>query len=145
MRQAPAVRVALRQGGGWGAVQAALYAAAAAVFVAWCALRIDIGATPAAIGACCAAALAATAAVLLLPAGPAILNWSGSQWSLERGGVDIEIARADVMLDLGAILLLRLRATGSSGRDGIWLAVTQRQAGASFALLCTALYAARPV
>ena len=81
-------------------------------------------------------------ALRLLSKGTVNLNWSGAAWSIDLGGGSVDLQRVDIMLDLGAVLLLRLLPP--EGR-AIWLPVRQRDAGAAFSLLCAALYASRPL
>ena len=145
MRAAPAVRVRCEVGGAWRLLQAGLYGVAMASLAAWGAQRADVSAPSVMLWAAAAALVASTIAMRFLCCGTASLNWSGAAWLIDLGGPagDVELQRVDIMLDLGAALLLRL--SSSKIRRAVWLPVHQRDAGASYPLLCAALYASRPV
>ena len=141
MRTAPAVRVVCDLGGAWRWLQALLYGVASAALAAWCALRFN-AAMPVVIFVAALVAIAAfVLGMCLLSKGTATLNWSGAAWSLDVGNGAVDLQRVDIMLDLGAALLLRLLpATGRA----YWMPVRRRESGAAFPLLCAALYASWP-
>ena len=149
MRLAPAVSVTASNAGVWRGLQVLLPAASAGVGVAWAALHL--GASPvAALGwAACSAMAAAALVWRWLPAQPVHLRWTGSAWQVTPGGSDtfIDLQSAEVAIDFGTLLLLRLRpasaATGLTGSGTrLWIAVTRLEAGPDFRALCVALYAA---
>ena len=71
------------------------------------------------------------------------LSWRDGRWAWHEAGspAPVEVA-ADLMLDLGVALLLRLRGAVPGGRAR-WVAVSSASAGASFRPLCTAAHAGR--
>lgn len=109
-----------------------LGALAGAVFASWAALRL--GAAPGvAAGLGAASALAAGAAAWLQARPrPMELRWNGEQWSADGASGALE-----VMLDLGAWLLLRI--TPESGRPR-WLPLALAEAGPVAHALRAALY-----
>ena len=146
MRTAPAVRVVCAAGSGWPLLQMALYALAAAAFATWCAQRAGLSTNGVALTAVVAATAGATLAKPWLKSGHLTLNWSGAAWTVDLGDVAgaLELERVDVMLDLGAVLLLRAKVADASHRRALWLPLLERDAGADFPLLCAALYASQP-
>ena len=136
MRQARAVSVRCPGRGPWLLVQAGLFALAATVAAAWVLAWWAPSAVPLAL------AFGAGGAAWGLRAGhrpDALLQWTGSAW---RFG-DEPMRAAEVMLDLGAAVLLRLRPA-SAKRRAEWVLVTAAQAGAEFRPLCAALHGGRP-
>lgn len=111
--------------GAWRALHALLPALAGAALAGWAVLP------PAAVAA--AAALAGLAGWALQPASPFSLRWDGEHWQVDGlpGG-------ADVMIDLGAWMLLRHRASAGGVR---WLALSRADAGPAWPALRAALYA----
>jgi len=134
MRAAPPVSVHARGGSGWRALRALAPTLAAAVCSAWALQWAGLG-DAAAVGI----AAAAGAAVALLAwhatdGRASTLAWDGAQWSVD--GVP---GRLDLMIELPAWLLVRLRpAAGGAAR---WVAVTAAEAGAAETLLRAALHA----
>ena len=140
MRHAPAVRVPCVAGALWRYLPMALHCLTAAAMVLWC-LRM-LGATPLWSGLAAgtvAAAVAVWFARALKPT-PTILQWDGTSWSLLGRDTEqpIALSRVDVMMDLGAWLLLR---TLDAERGVRWLPVHRRDAPADFRALCRAAYA----
>ena len=123
-------------------IQATLYGLALAALAAWVAWRVNATAPVAALVAAVAAIAGFSVAMRVLSQGAANLNWSGTAWSIDLGRGNVDLQRVDIMLDLGTALLLRL--SPAKGR-ALWLPVRRRDAGATFPLLCAALYATRPL
>jgi hypothetical protein len=73
---------------------------------------------------------------------PVHLRWTGASWQMSTGsgGGFIDLRSAEVAVDAGALLVLRLRP--ASGSAAAWIAVTRTEAGPDFRALCVALYAA---
>lgn len=133
MRHPPPVAVTCSGGAPWRAVQALLAAIAAAAVVAWASAWLADGRPSAA-----AALLAALAAGLpiwrLAAPRPVALRWDGAEWSADGAPCAAEVA-----IDLGRWLLLRLTPTPGRSR---WLALDAREAGPRLHLLRAALYCA---
>jgi len=135
MRTAPPVSVAVASGGGWRLALAGLVAVCAGACTAWLLAHVQL---PHALSATVAAsALAGAAAWRLLPPKEGLLAWDGSQWSLGPVSGPLQ-----VMVDLGAWMLLRLDAPSS--REGLWLAVGAAHAGPSWHALRAAVYSRGP-
>jgi len=135
MHAAPAVGVRCAGGAAWRLFQAAMPGLAAAVAAGWAVLTLDAHA--AAIAAVVAAA-AGTLTVTLAwwRRAPVVvqLRWDGACWT-----VDDTVGALDVMIDLGAWMLLRLRPAGP-GRPR-WVAVAAAEAGPQWPALRAAAYA----
>ena len=132
MRAPPAVAVRCTGGWPWRLLNIALPTLAAGVVATWVLLQLDAPAAPAAIGA---------VAVLLLAwrlsrPRQRVLQWDGQRWTVD--GVP---GRLQLMVDLGAFMLLRLRP--EQGR-GPWTAVTAAEAGAAWHGLRAAVYSRPP-
>ncbi|WP_207184480.1 hypothetical protein [Rubrivivax gelatinosus] len=115
-------------GAPWRACQALLAALAAAALAAWAHGWLADG-YPSAFFSL-AAALAAGAFAWRLAVPRAVdLRWDGSSWSADGAG-----CRAEIVIDLGRWMLLRLDAPRR------WLALDAREAGGRLHLLRAALY-----
>ena len=118
----------------------AMHSLTAVAVVLWCLGWAEVDA----LWSWLAAAAAATTVVawFALTARPAstTLQWDGTRWSLlgPDAAQSVELSRVDVMMDLGAWLLLRARKTERAVR---WLPVHRRDAPADFSALCRAAYA----
>jgi hypothetical protein len=132
MRGAPSVSV--RAGGGtrWRALNVALPALTAGVFVGWVLAHAELEPEG---GAMIAAALAGWLAWRAVRRSrPVELGWDGEHWRAD--GV---AGRLEVMIDLQHWLLLRLQP-GRGGRPR-WIAVAEADAGTAMPLLRAALHA----
>jgi hypothetical protein len=142
MRRAPAVNVTASNAGVWRWFQVLLLAASAGAGAAWAALHL--GLTPLfALGwAGGSTAVMAVLAWHCLRSQPVHLRWTGASWEMSTGsgGGFIDLRSAEVAVDAGALLVLRLRP--ASGSAAAWIAVTRTEAGPDFRALCVALYAA---
>ncbi|MDP1533177.1 MAG: hypothetical protein Q8L92_06290, partial [Rubrivivax sp.] len=117
MRPAPPLSLHCSGRGAWRQLRVALLALAAAVPAGWAALHLEATGPVALLAAAIAAAVAIGAGLRAIRPEPVLLAWDGSHWN-----VDGQPAALDLMLDLGAGLLLRLRP--ASGGRALWLAVT---------------------
>ncbi|WP_157263693.1 hypothetical protein [Azohydromonas aeria] len=148
MRTAPAVHLTLEADTPWRVGLCLLGAAAAAVPVLGLALRLELA--PAwAFGAAAAAALAGGAWPWRRRAPQAAaLAWDGAQWQLWlRGQARPCAGRAQLMIDLGPWLLLRLCPTPSGApraARGHWLALSRSRHAAHWHALRCALHARPP-
>lgn len=137
MRTAPPVSVHACGGRGWRAVRALLPALAAAACVAWALQWAESDGLAAAGSAGVAGVAVALLGWRVAGRRAAELAWDGAQWSVD--GVP---GRLDLMLELPAWLLVRLRpAAGGAAR---WVAVSAAEAGAAETLLRAALHAPAP-
>jgi hypothetical protein len=132
MRAPPAVAVRCTGGWPWRLLNVALPAVAVGVATGWGLLHVEAPVAPAA---------AVAAAVLLLAwrlsrPRQRLLQWDGQRWTVD--GVP---GRLQLMVDLGAFMLLRLRP--EQGR-GPWTAVTATEAGAAWHGLRAAVYSRPP-
>jgi hypothetical protein len=141
MRTAPAVHLSLEADTSWRVGLCLLGAAAAASPLMWLALWLLVPPL---------AALGVAAAVALLVAGllwrrsgvsARALAWDGAQWwLLARDESAPRAGRVQLMIDLGAWLLLRFRAARGDAR-GHWLALSQARHRPHWHALRCALYA----
>lgn len=144
MRTAPAVHLSLEADTSWRVGLCLLSAAAVASPLMWLALWLQ--APPlAALGAAVPGALL-VAGLLWRRSGVAAraLAWDGAQWwLLARGESAPRAGRVQLMIDLGAWLLLRFRAVQSARGDarGHWLALSQAHHRPHWHALRCALYA----
>ncbi len=133
MRAAPPVSLRCQGGRGWRSVQAALPALAAAAVALW---ALGWAETPQAPAAACTMLVGAVVGWLVWRAAvpPAVLlSWDGQSWTADGSAGALE-----VMIDLGAWLLLRLRP--EAGGSARWIAVGAREAGPSLHALRAAVY-----
>jgi hypothetical protein len=133
VRQAPPVGVTCSGRGGWRASGALLAALAGASVCAWGALQLGLGAAAASASAVAAGAAAAATGWRRASWPDVELRWNGQHW--QSGDADGEV---DVMLDLDAWMLLRLRPAAGRAR---WLPVSRAGAGAAWHPLRAALFA----
>ena len=130
MRAAPAVSVQAGRSPGWRTVQTALAAWAATALAAWVLGHLQQPFWP-------ALTLVPLAAAWAWRAGrqpPVALVWDGQSWS-----ADGQTGVLEVMIDLGAWLLLRLRSA-EAGRRTRWIPVSRADAGPAFHALRAAVY-----
>lgn len=133
MRHPPPVAVTCSGGAPWRAVQALLAALAAAAVVSWASAWLADG-RPSAAAALLAALAAGLLAWRLAAPRPVALRWDGAEWSADGAP-----CTAEVSIDLGRWLLLRLTSAEGGTR---WLALGAREAGSRIHLLRAALYCA---
>lgn len=117
MRGAPPVQVALGAERRWQGAVAGLNALAAATITGWLVLHAGAVARDAAIVALLAAGVAGTASLKWRPKPGRTLAWDGQRWMLDGAP-----GKVDVMLDLGAWLLLRFQREAPS--SVAWLPVS---------------------
>jgi len=146
MTGAPALSVGLRSSRAARAGVVVLVAASLAGLIAWSLSGVPVGP-----GVRAAALVAASAAValagVLWPSVERRLRWDGRQWFVgvaDRPAEDDRPAEVEVMLDLGACMLLRVRAESPSGARVTWLAVQPDSVVGSWHGLRCALYSPRP-
>jgi hypothetical protein len=73
------------------------------------------------------------------------LDWDGSCWRLQAPGSDERRGSVVLMLDLGAWMLVRFRATDAQPwRGAVWLPLSRRVAADAWSALRVALYAPQP-
>jgi hypothetical protein len=116
VRQAPPVSLSCDGGGGWRVAQALLAAAAGGSLAAWAGLHGGLALAAAGAVASAAAVLAGALGWYRARPQPAELRWDGQCWSL--GG---SAGQVDVMIDLGAWMLLRFRPAAAGAAR--WLPV----------------------
>lgn len=133
MRPAPAVAVRCNGGPWWRALQAAVQGLATAVFAAFVLLHLERMAWPAVLAGLAVVAVAWRWA----DTSPHELRWDGQVWTIDGTGGSLA-----VMIDIGPVLLLRLRPAG--GGRARWVAVTRREAGSARHPLRAALYSRPP-
>jgi hypothetical protein len=133
MRAAPALQLEIGRSPGWRAVQALIWALAAAALCAWLAAR---NGNQAALGLAVAWP-AGLFAWWRLRGCAATLRWDGAQWHLD----DVPV-RVTVAVDLDRWLLLALRP--SEGGRHQWLPATAGQAGVRWHAWRAALYSRAP-
>jgi hypothetical protein len=130
---APPVSLRCQAGPVWGLVCAGVPALATAVLSAWVLMQLEQNPLP---------------AVLLAPVVGSLL-WSRSRhgavqlsWDGQRWAVDGQTVRLDLMMDLGGVLLLRLRPHERpvGGPPTRWLPVTAQDAGAAWHALRVAVH-----
>ena len=140
MRHAPAVRVPCVAGALWRNLPMALYSVTAAAMVLWCLQWAGVDALRSWLAAGAVAVAVVVWFVVAAERGLSILQWDGAGWSLlgRDAAQPIVLSRVDVMMDLGAWLLLR---TLDDERRVRWLPVHRRDAPADFRALCRAAYA----
>lgn len=144
MRVAPSFQTVCNPHGGWRVAQQTLYAITAATILGWALSWAEVGVWPAVALALAGGLAAAVGAGRALRTPAFRLGWDGSRWSLQPAGGASAFGRAEVMLDLGAWMLLRFRPEpGGIGSDR-WLALDRRQAGAAWHTARVALFAALP-
>jgi hypothetical protein len=142
MHAAPSVDAPLADGRVERALAAALHGVAAFVLVGWLMASADDRLPPAVrdAGPWLAAALACWAGLRwarrILPPDPPVLRWNGQHWQLLP---DVDLARLQVQLDVGAWLLLHWRCA-ADGRTG-WGVARPAAAGAHWHGLRVALRA----
>jgi len=147
MTVAPALSVGLRSSRAARGAVVVLVAVSLVGLLAWCLSGFRVG-----LGVRAAALVAASAAVALAgvmwPSVERRLRWDGRQWFVgqaDRPPEDDRPAEVEVMLDLGACMLLRVRAESASGRGRVaWLAVQPGSVEGSWHGLRCALYSPRP-
>ena len=140
MRHAPAVRVPCVAGALWRYLPMVLQSVTVAAMVLWCLHMLAVAPLWSRLAAgAAAAAVAAWIALALKPTSPT-LQWDGTSWSLLGRDTEqpIALSRVDVMMDLGAWLLLR---AFDAERRARWLPVHRLDAPADFRALCRAVYA----
>ena len=142
MRVAPPVQALSCSAGPWRSIQQALYALAAAVAAYWAGAQLW-GAGPWVALAAVALGLAAAAWAGRALAAPAQqLVWDGAVWQLRPAGSEPLSGQALLMLDLGGWMLVRFAPAGAGPwRDGRWLPLSHRDAGAAWQALRVALHA----
>jgi len=133
MRPAPAVSVTCCGGTGWRAAQALLPALATAAASAFVLLHLELAAWPAGL---LAAAIGLLAWRLVRPRAH-LLRWDGQTWSVD--GTPGHLA---VMIDIGPVLLLRLRPSPRGAAR--WIAVTRAEAASAWHALRAAVYSRPP-
>ena len=141
MRQVPAARQVVHRSAAWRWFEATITLLAAACAAAW--LAAHLGLAWPWTGACAVAAVVAAGAAMRRRAAPVPVSlvWDGAGWRLEdSAGISTELARVDVMIDLGRFLLLRTVGT-STPRRSTWLAWVLASDSPSERALCAALYA----
>ena len=130
MRAAPPVSVSCTGGLPWRFLRTGLVTLAAAVLTAWLLLQAGRSPAPAALVALAAGLLAwratRTRGMLLV--------WDGQRWTADGTPGQLE-----VMIDLGSLLLLRLRPEVPGAAR--WIALTAAEAGAALHGLRSAAYA----
>jgi hypothetical protein len=129
----------------WRWVRTLLPAWAALTLVAWGLAYRQWPWEQVALGAQVAAIAAAAGSWRFSARAPVMLGWDGAQWSL-----DGEPGQADVMIDLGAWLLVRFRPGVDGQRTAawrapapVWLGLSAVQMGSDWHALRVALYAGR--
>lgn len=132
MRPAPALTVRCTGGWPWRLLHTALPALAAAAFAAWLLGHAELPLMP---GVVVGLVLGITLA-RRWRSRERVLGWDGRRWSL-----DGQAGHLQLMMDLGAFLVLRLRP--DSGRAQ-WFAVTAPEAGQAWHGLRAAAYARAP-
>ena len=134
MHPASAVSVRCLGRGPWLGAQAGVWAFSAATLAAWGVSWA--GSPPAALPvALIAGTVAGGLAWRRLPRTEGNLHWTGSAW---RFG-DEPLAGVELMIDLGAAVLLRLRPASGPLRHR-WVLVTAAAAGPDYRPLCAALH-----
>jgi len=133
MRPAPAVSVTCCGGIGWRAAQALLPAMATAAISAFALLHLELAAWPAGPLATSVGLLAWRLARLH----PQLLLWDGQTWFVD--GTPGHLA---VMIDIGPVLLLRLRPSPRGAAR--WIAVTRAEAASAWHALRAAVYSRPP-
>ena len=134
MHPASAVSVRCLGRGPWLGAQAGVWACAAAAVVAW---GVSWAGSPSA--ALPLALIAGTVAGVLvwrrLPQAEGELQWTGASWRFDGD----TLAGVELMIDLGAAVLLRLRPASGTRRDR-WVLVTAGVAEPDYRPLCAALH-----
>jgi len=131
MRAAPPVSLRCSGGHWWRGLQTALATLAAAACGVWALQWMQQAAGWAAVPA---VGVALGCWRLAAPA-PVDLAWDGQRWTAD--GLP---GRLDVMLDVGAAMLLCLRPEPPAGRRRRWIAVSAAEAGPSMQALRVAAY-----
>ena len=148
MRAPPAVELSLDQTNAWRLVQAVLVGLAAASLTHWWAARLSWPqgvATLAVLSAGVASLGAAATSLTRWQRQPVSLRWTGQIWQcLGPGGATLDTEAPDVMFDLGAWMLLRVRAAPQG--PTLWLATRAPRDRLLWAAFRAAVYspASRP-
>jgi hypothetical protein len=140
MRGAPPVSVTCEGGPLWAGFQAGLPALAGAALATWLVTWAEL---PPAAGAglvLLASAAAGLAGWQWLRLRSAPLAWDGACWS---AGLPADCGQVEIMVDLGAWLLLRFRPE-SAAAPVRWLAVSGKGAGGALHGLRVALHGSPP-
>lgn len=136
MRPAPPLSLTCSGHGAWCQARTVLAALATATLVAWGSSHLGFTA----LGVACAAATAALGAAFgarrAIQPRSELLVWDGALWQLDGAAGEL-----DLMLDAGALLLLRHRPAAAPAR---WWAVSAREAGPAFHALRAAVHAPAP-
>jgi len=142
MRAAPAFQLSLQRFALWRVTVLALAALALAVILAWWGAQPG----PRGTGVWVLALTGATAALLpalwVLRQRPVELRWDGRAWQLGAPTAAALTGELNVVLDLGAWMLLRFKSSASSAI--VWLPVQRRGLEGQWHALRCAVYAARP-
>ena len=140
MRHAPAVRVPCVAGALWRYLPMVLHSVTAAAMALWCLHWAGVESLWSWLAAAAAAAVVVVWFALAVKPTASTLQWDGTSWSLLGRDTEqpIALSRVDVMMDLGAWLLLRTLDAEGGVR---WLPVHRRDAPADFRALCRAAYA----
>lgn len=143
MHAAPPVRMAIVPDDAWQLFVALCIGIAVGNLVAWVAQLAQVAFVFLAV-----ASLAATLATVVLSRvvlrrgdqGGGVLLWDGASWVWSTGTEPTLTGEAQVMVDLGSWLLLRIRPV-EMARPAVWLAMSRRSIGAAWPAARAALYA----
>ena len=138
MHVAPPVRMTLAPDAAWTGFVSVVAALAGANIGAWVAMQFEAPTVLVTVLAC-----ACAAAVLLVighrpRSNTGVLAWDGSAWYWSGGDMLVQPGRVEVMVDLGARMLVRLVLPRPS-RRAHWLVISRRQALGAWSLWRTAL------
>ena len=146
MGTSPSFEMTVRHFGVWRAGASFVAAGAAAALVAWCLQRPEASPATALAGGialvCLGIALQAVRQVR-----PIRLQWDGQRWSAAPPGGTPAAVELSVAIDVGAWLLLRLRAAADGPRrtrHASWLPVQRRGHEVHWHALRCAVYSPRP-
>ena len=140
MHVAPPVRMTLAPDAAWTGFVSLVAALAGANIGAWAAMQFEAPTVVVTVlaGACAAAA---SLAIGRRPrSNTGVLAWDGSAWSWSGDELVAQPGRLEVMVDLGARMLVRL-ALPRPSRRARWLVISRRQALGAWSLWRTALLA----
>jgi len=140
MRSAPPVALVCDGGAGWRGLQVLLYMLAVAAFAGWLASHVESGRFGMAAVVLPASAAAGAIAWRALRPRPQRLAWDGERWT---AGPQAEAGEVEVMIDLGAWLLLRF-TPAAPGAPARWLALSAAAAGGGLHGLRSAVYGRAP-